>query len=241
MCGRFAPAEFLELSEILRRLPFEALSEFGQSWNAAPSQILPVLVESPDEDHLQLKGMTWGLVPAWTKPGERPKVTPINARAETLAEKPMFRSLLKNKRCVIPAQGFFEWQRVGLGKNAAKQPFYIHMKDGTLMFFAGLYDEARNVDGAPLESFTIITTAANDDIATLHDRMPVMLPLDELEHWLSHSEKDPESLDYLLKPAPDDVVEMYPVSKAVNNPRNDTPDLIEPLDEQSSLFEDDEG
>jgi len=238
MCGRYVIEDFEELSERLTNVPINILFPLFPSWNAAPSQILPVLVEAEDEESWQVKGMSWGLVPRWAKPGERPKVTPINARAESLTEKPMFRSLVKRRRCVVPANGFYEWQRTGQGKESGKQPFYIHLKDEPMMFLAGLYDEATGKDGQPFESYTIITTTANEAMAHLHDRMPVILPREDLEHWLSRSETEFEPLQSLLQPAPDEALDLYPVSKAVNSPRVNEPGLIEPLEEQPSLFGD---
>ncbi|MGI8484649.1 MAG: SOS response-associated peptidase [Thermomicrobiales bacterium] len=244
MCGRYVIEDFQELSERLTNVPIDILFPLRPSWNASPSQTLPVLVESEDQQHWQLKGMSWGLVPRWTKPGERPKITPINARSETVAEKPMFRSLFKQRRCIVPANGFYEWQRVdqhsGSGKGSTKQPYYIHLKDDPMMFFAGLYDEAPGKDGKPFESYTIITTTANEKMAHLHDRMPVMIEPRDIEHWLSRSETESEPLEYLLKPAPDGAIDIYPVSTAVNSPRNNEPDLIDPLEEQPSLFTEDE-
>lgn len=244
MCGRYVIERFPELNKRLLDVPIDILFPLRPTWNAAPSQTLPVLVESEDQQTWQVKGMSWGLIPRWTKPGERPKVTPINARAETVAEKPMFRSLFKQRRCIVPANGFYEWQctgqHTGLGKSAGKQPYYIHLKNDPMMYFAGLYDEATGQDGKPFESYTIITTTANETMAHLHDRMPVMLDLEDVEHWLSRSETESEPLEYLLKPAPDDAIDIYPVSTAVNSPRNNEPDLIDPLEEQASLSEDEE-
>jgi len=229
MCGRYAVYDLHLLGQMLANLPLHLDVPPHPTWNAAPSQLLPVLVESGDEERIDLTGMSWGLVPRWTRPGEKPAVTPINARAETLAEKPMFRSLVKRNRCIVPANGFYEWQREN-GSKGPKQPWYIHLRDEPLMFFAALYDEAKREDGPPLASYTIITTHANDAMAGLHDRMPVIVPPDDVEHWLSRSETDFDALGYLLEPVPDEAIAMYPVSKAVNSPAHDTPDLIEPLE-----------
>ena len=248
MCGRYVIEDFQELSERLTNVMVDIQFRLRPTWNAAPSQLLPVLVEAEDEESWQVRGMSWGLVPRWTKPGDRPKVTPINARAETVAEKPMFRSLLRQRRCIVPANGFYEWQRGGQragqhmdeGKSASKQPYYIHLKNDPLMLFAGLYDEATGIDGEPFESYTIITTAANAPMAQVHDRMPVILDPEDIEHWLSRSETHSEPLECMLKPAPDDAIDLYPVSPAVNSPRNDEPDLIDPLEEQPMLVTDDD-
>ena len=135
MCGRYSAYDLHLLGQILSNLPIQMKLPPRPTWNAAPSQILPVLVEAPDEEQWELTGMSWGLVPRWAKPGERPKVAPINARAETLTQKPMFRSLVKRNRCIVPANGFYEWKKEGSGK----QPYYIHLRDEPMMFFAGLF------------------------------------------------------------------------------------------------------
>jgi putative SOS response-associated peptidase YedK len=226
MCGRYAFYDHQELSERLTNIALDTafLDQFRPTWNASPSQTLPVI--RGDAAQAAVEGMHWGLIPRWTKPGERPKVTPINARAETLAEKPMFRSLIRNRRVVVPANGFYEWKRMGDGK----QPYFIHPKSSQLMLLAGLYDEAPGEDG-PRASFTIITTSASDTMAPLHDRMPVILEPDDVEEWLDPDLDAFEPLEHLLRPAPDDALEMYPVSRDVNNPRHNGPDLIEEIDE----------
>lgn len=227
MCGRYAFYEHQELSERLTNVAIDAdfLQRFRPTWNAAPSQRLPVIVE--DDGGPVMRPMTWGLIPRWTKPGEKPKVTPINARSETLTEKPMFRSLITSRRCVVPANGFYEWQRHEKGK----QPFYITRDDDQPMLFAGLYDEAKGADGDPLESYAIITTAANDRMSALHDRMPVILDLDDVEEWLDPDQTETGPLERLLRPADDGDISLRPVSRDVNSVRHNGPELIEPLDD----------
>lgn len=226
MCGRYAFYEHQELSERLTNVPLniDFLESFRPTWNAAPSQTLPVIVE--DDGNVSVRPMSWGLIPKWTKPGERPKVAPINARSETVSEKPMFRSLVKNRRCVVPINGFYEWQR----HESGKQPYFIHPASGQMMFLAGLFDEAKDEHGDALESFTIMTTAANDRMAFLHDRMPVILGEDDVSTWLDRDLTEFEPVEPLLAPAPDDAIEMYAVAKTVNNARKNGPDLVEPLD-----------
>jgi putative SOS response-associated peptidase YedK len=226
MCGRYAFYEHQELSERLTNVSLDTafLEQFRPTWNAAPTQTLPVIVE--DEGGLSVRGMHWGLIPKWTKPGEKPKVAPINARSETLAEKPMFRSLIKQRRCIVPANGFYEWKREG----SAKQPFFIEPTKHQLMLFAGLFDEAQAIDGEPLESFSIITTSSNRTMADLHDRMPVILEDDDLEAWLDRELTDFGPLEQLMQPA-DDAIERFPVSREVNNTRHNGPHLIEPIED----------
>lgn len=227
MCGRYAFYEHQELSERLTNVSFDTnfLDQFRPTWNAAPSQTLPVIVE--DEGRVEVRGMNWGLVPKWTKPGERPKVTPINARSETITEKPMFRSLVKYRRCIVPSNGFYEWKRTPGGK----QPYFIEPAEGQLMLFAGLFDEAKLAGGESLESFTIITTEANDAMSALHDRMPVILEDDDLEAWLDRDLTDFQPLEHLLRPSPDEAIQIHPVSKDVNNARHNGPDLIESIED----------
>ncbi len=228
MCGRYAFYEHQELSERLTNVSLDTafFDRFRPTWNAAPSQVLPVIVE--DEGRVTVRGMTWGLIPKWTKPGERPKVAPINARSETISDKPMFRSLVKYRRCLVPANGFYEWKRSPEGK----QPFYIEPSGHQLMLFAGVFDEAKGVGGDPLESFSIITTRANDTMSTLHDRMPVILDDNDLEAWLDRDLTEFEPLEQLMRPAPDDAIQIHEVSREVNNARHNDPGLIDPIDER---------
>jgi putative SOS response-associated peptidase YedK len=201
--------------------------QFRPTWNAAPSQTLPVIVEEDGE--WVVRGMHWGLIPKWTKPGTKPKVTPINARSETAAEKPMFKSLLKYRRCIVPANGFYEWKKQDA---KTKQPFYIHLRDEPLMLFAGLYDEAETESG-PLQSYTIMTTNANEQMSELHDRMPVIMDPDDVEDWLSREETELEPLERLLRPLPEGELDIYEVDRQVNTPRNNDPSNIEPISGES--------
>lgn len=228
MCGRYAFYEHQELSERLTNVSLDTafFEHFHPTWNAAPTQDLPVIVPEGDEI-AAVHGMTWGLIPRWTKPGEKPKIAPINARSETIGEKAMFKGLVKSRRVVVPVNGFYEWKREGSGK----QPYFIKPRNGQLLLFAGLYDVARDADGNPIESFTILTTSANGTMAPLHDRMPVILDDDGVEAWLDPGIDELGPLEHLLQPAPDDAIETWPVSKSVNNTRNNEPDLIDPLDE----------
>jgi len=236
MCGRYAFYEHQELSARLIRLALDTslFDHFRPTWNAAPSQSLPVI--AGDDGAAVVREMRWGLVPKWTKPGQSPRVTPINARAETLGEKPMFRSLIKHCRCVVPANGFYEWR----GTKGDKRPYFIHPTDGQLMLFAGLYDEARGTNGDPLESYVIITTNANGPMSRLHDRMPVILDPDDVSEWLDRDLTEVEPLEHLLRPADDDAIGIQPVAKSVNNTRHDGPSLIEPVQE-GDADEDDTG
>lgn len=229
MCGRYAFFEHQELSARLISLVLDTslFDHFHPTWNAAPSQSLPVIVE--DDGASVVREMRWGLIPKWTKPGQHPRVTPINARSETLDEKPMFRSLIKHRRCVVPANGFYEWQ----GVKGDKRPWFIRPADGQLMLFAGLYDEARGVGDEPLESYAIITTAANGPMSRLHDRMPVILDAEDASLWMDRDMTEAEPLEHLLRPAEDDAIQLYAVAKSVNNTRHNGPSLIEPIEDDA--------
>lgn len=220
MCGRYLIVEETELSErfqLRHMFPF-----LTPTYNAAPSQHLPVVRQRNGERELDL--LRWGLLPRWRKSGPGRAPEPINARAETLLEKPMFRSLVTSKRCLIPANGFYEWQRTG----GPKQPYLIRPTDQPTFAFAGLYDEMPGEDGEPVGSYAIITTGPNAVMATIHDRMPVILrPKDEAE-WLDPTITD-SGIVALLQPYPAEATEAQPVSTAVNNTRNNGPDLIEPV------------
>ena len=226
MCGRYVLEDFEELSERLIQVPLRYEFHPQPTYNAAPTQTLPVIIE--EDGGWTVRGMHWGLIPRWTKPGAKPKTMPINARAETLTEKPMFRPLLRDHRCLVPASGFYEWKQTGSGK----QPYFIHRRDVPLMLLAGLYDEARDPEDEPIQSFTIITTAANDKLAPLHERMPAVLDDEAAATWMDREETDSAPLTHLLTPFPEEAFDTYPVSRAVNNTRHDSPDLIEPLPDE---------
>jgi putative SOS response-associated peptidase YedK len=152
----------------------------------------------------------------------------LNARAETLAEKPAFRSALVRKRCIIPADGFYEWKKLG----KAKQPMCIHRKDDELFGFAGLWSEWTSPDGSPLRSCTIITCAANHVMEGIHDRMPAILRPEHEAAWLNTKETSQDALLALLKPYPDNEIEAYPVASGVNSAGYNGPDCVEPIDLQ---------
>ena len=220
MCGRFT-----------LQIPIEVLIEiFGISefpsytlqarYNIAPTQQIPVVRQYADyQSHLDM--LRWGFVPSWAK--EAPSGQPlINARSETVADKPAFRQAIKYRRCLVPASGFYEWLREG----DKKVPQYIRLKDGSPMVFAAVWEESIAPDGKPQETCAILTTASNSLIAPLHDRMPVILHPAEYDAWLDRDQRDPEKLKRLYEPYPTDLMEMYPVSPLVNSPKNDTPDLV---------------
>jgi putative SOS response-associated peptidase YedK len=215
-------------------------------YNVSPRRnVLAVRTQAVDEKSTQrvLSRLRWGLVPSWAKEvkiGDRM----INARAETVASKPAYRRAFANKRCLIPADGFYEW-KAGVASGDAKprkQPYFIHRRDGEPMAFAGLWEVWKVPDGVPdaggvsvggsvggadgwLRSCVIVTTAANELMAPIHNRMPVILGESAWEQWLDPDEHDVEALAALLVPAPDALLEAYPVSTEVNNARNNGPEL----------------
>ena len=201
----------------------------GANFNVAPTQSVATVFESDGVRHLDT--FHWGLVPFWAKD---PKIgnRMINARAETIAEKNSFKRSFAKKRCIIPADGFYEWKKIDGQKK--KQPMYMHRVDGEPFAFAGLWEVWRDKqhlddDGNPLElwSCTIITGEPNDKVAEVHDRMPVMLPPDRWDAWLDRDNHDVDALQQFLVPAPAELIALRPVSTDVNNVRNNGPHLIE--------------
>jgi putative SOS response-associated peptidase YedK len=191
----------------------------------APTQ---AVVTVTDDGTRRLEEMRWGLVPRWAK-DPKGGARMINARAETLAERPAFRGVLRRQRCLIPADGFYEWAEAASGR-MAKQPMYVRLRTGEPFAFAGLWDEWRPpAGGEPLRTCTIVTTEANALLATFHHRMPVILAPEVEAVWLDPALTDPEPLRSLLVPYPAEAMEAYPVSPAVNAVANDDAQLVLPL------------
>lgn len=230
MCGRFAVDVAPEVvSEIF------ALSEVPISrprYNVAPTQEVAVVREGADGGN-RLDLLHWGLIPAWAK--ERTiAYKMINARSETLLEKPSFRQAYKYRRCVVPVSGFYEWRHEG----KAKLPHYIRIRDGLPMLFAGLWESWKAPEGELVETFTILTTAANKLLETIHERMPVILHPAECGRWLDRSVTNPSVLASLFQPYPADLLEMWQVSPMVNTPKHDGPDLVVPISPQQDTISD---
>jgi len=174
--------------------------------------------------------MRWGLIPAWVKePGEFS--TLINARSETAAQKPSFRAAMKYRRCLVPADGFYEWA----GQKGKKHPFHIHREDGQPIAFAGLWEHWLGAGGSEMESVTILTTEANANVAPIHERMPVIIDPDDFDAWLDCDRLSVEDVQELLCPVPDGILEAVEVGRRVNNPENDEPDVMKPV--QGNLFD----
>jgi putative SOS response-associated peptidase YedK len=196
-------------------------------FNVAPGQANPVItVNSPRA----LALMQWGLVPGWAK-APKSDYSTINARVETVAEKPTYRKALKSQRCLVPATGYYEWQAQAGAGRGAKQPFFMQLADGEaeLFAFAGLYDVWRGPDGQELYSYAILTTEATPQLAAVHARMPIILPRAAEERWLDPQLSEPVRLLERIQPPPADRVRLYPVSTEVNNTAHDGPTLIAPL------------
>lgn len=220
MCGRFTQtAPYPKLADRFG-IPIDG-PKLKPRYNIAPTQDVPVILKSPaGKPYLEI--MHWGLIPHWAKD---PKIgyKMINARAETLNEKPSFRAPLKSRRCIVPATGFFEWKRDG----AQKTPMYITAKDGELLSLAGLWETWKTPAGPLLHSFTIITTQANDGMKPIHDRMPAILERKDEEAWLDTEKMPAEDALKLLKPCTDEILITYPVATLVNSPKNESPACID--------------
>lgn len=222
MCGRFtlfdtaaSLAEAFEVAEVPSLSP---------RYNIAPSQAVAAVRIPPSGGAREVVLLRWGLIPSWAKDpslGDRM----INARAETAAGKPAFRSAIRRRRCLVPASGFYEWKRT----NGRKQPYYIRRPDGKPFGFAGLWESWEGPGQAAVESCTILTTSANELLLPIHDRMPVIVSPADYDLWLSPEVRDPEELARLFRPCPPEEVTAFPVGTAVNNPKTDSPQLIEPL------------
>ncbi len=221
MCGRYTlTVDSKELKDSFE--DYTLPKEYAPRYNVAPSQ--PVLA-IPNDGLKKADFFVWGLIPSWAKdPAIGNKL--INARGETLAEKPSFRGGYKYKRCLILADGFYEWKSQPGTKT--KIPHFIHLKTGKPFAFAGLWDEWNSPDGSTVRSCTIVTTLPNKLMVTIHDRMPVILKPDDYAQWLDKAPQTPQDLNPLIKPFPAELMEAYPVSVLVNSPANDRAELVLP-------------
>lgn len=222
MCGRFtlvapgeAVAELFQLAEV---------PDIAPRYNIAPTQPVAAVRLSPSTGERELTYFHWGLIPRWAKdPSIGSRM--INARSETAAEKPSFRAAMKYRRCLVAADGFYEWQKM----NGRKQPVRIQMKDGNPFAMAGLWEQWISSDGSELESCTILTTDPNDLLKPVHNRMPVLVDPADFDTWLDAREHPVEEAQGLLRPFPEESMKYYQVSTHVNSPKNDDPLCIKPL------------
>lgn len=216
MCGRYTL--ITDISRIAESFGVAPTLEVQPRYNIAPTQDIVAILNN-GSPHLSL--LRWGLIPAWAK-DETIGSRMINARAETLAEKPSFRGLLRGKRCLVVADGFYEWQTEG----KTKTPMYITLQDGQPFAFAGLWDLWKSPDGRQIQSCTIVTTEPNELMAPIHNRMPAILRPKAYEDWLNPQLRDEQVLTHLLKPYPTELMKARAVSKLVNNPRNDVAEIL---------------
>jgi len=228
VCGRFtlalSPEELAQLMALDAALDVEL--GLRPRYNIAPGQDLLAAVQRTPDEAREARAFKWGLVPGWA---EDPSVgnRMINARAETAPEKPSFREAFKSRRCLVPANGFYEWRQSG-GK---KQPWLFRVLDEPGFCMAGLWETWRSSGGDPLHTCTILTTAANDLLRPIHNRMPVILHRGDYERWLTAQPDAAAGLRDLLRPFPTDAMEAWPVSSLVNSPRNDGPECMEQVKE----------
>ena len=223
MCGRaYSTVTEVELRDRYERKKPVKIPTFKPNYNISPTQNVLVLRDKTGAPYFDL--LRWGLIPFWAhdiKIGYKM----INARAETISEKPSFREAFKKRRCIIPLSGFIEWKR----EAGSKRPFAIHLKDEPIMSVAGIWESWQPEDAKEkLETFSIITTAANTFMEKIHDRMPVILGRDQEEFWLD-KDSAPDDLQQLLKPCPSKWLEAYEIATLINSPRNNTPEVLKPV------------
>lgn len=226
MCGRYSYYNSKEILIEYKLGPSEDLQialDLPDNYNVAPSSLMPVIVRGKQAHIVEL--MEWGLISVWSKTDSAP-LKLINARQEGLTEKPMWKRLVKSHRCVVPARGFFEWQKTDTGK----QPFFITPKSGDVISFAGLWDEWTDPQGNRVKTYTIITTSPNKEMESIHNRMPAILNDKQMQIWLAPTDLNEDQLHELLKPSPDNTLKTIKVSTKVNNVSNKSEELIYPLD-----------
>lgn len=222
MCGRYVLSE---PSDVVGMLEPESAPPLVARYNIAPTQSVPVVRARRDTGRLVVRNLRWGLVPSWAKDlsiGNRM----INARGETVAEKPAFRAAFTRRRCGVLADGFVEWRRQPDGK----QPFLVRRVDGGGFLMAGLWERWKRGEDGPVDSFTIVTTTPNGPVSGLHDRMPAILDPSAWSTWLDPAVEDVDALRSLIGPAPDDLLTLAPISRRINNVRHDDPDCLAPAD-----------
>jgi putative SOS response-associated peptidase YedK len=217
MCGRYSITSAPEAIRALFR--YEEEPQFPARYNIAPTQPIPVVRMIDGQRHFAL--VRWGLLPSWVKdPNEFGLL--INARGESVCEKPAFRAAMKHRRCLIPANGFYEWQ-AGRGK----QPFYLRARSGQPLAFAGLWETWTGPNGEEVDTAAIVTTRANQTLSPLHERMPVIIPPEAFDLWLNCMNVDARTAEALIIPAAEDQLEFWPVSQLVNRVANDSPKLLD--------------
>ena len=227
MCGRYTLTA--AGPDLIDEFQLDEAPSLAPRFNIAPTQEVAVVRLDPAAGRRKLGLLRWGLIPPWAR---EPEVGSrmINARADTAAVKPAFRAAFKRRRCLIPADGFYEWKPAG----ARKQPYFIRMCDGRTFAFAGLWERWEPSDGEPIESCTILTTDPNDLLAPIHNRMPVILHREDYGLWLDPDLGNPDRLRPLLAPYAPEEMTAYPVGLRVNSPKNDDAGCIEPMEKRST-------
>jgi putative SOS response-associated peptidase YedK len=221
MCGRAKLPEDVSEIKLDLKIDFDEIGDYRPRWNAAPTSKLPVVISRNGARTLTL--MRWGLIPSWAK-DVRIGYSTFNARAEGIDSRAAFRGAWKTgRRCLVIADGYYEW------RNADKQPFAVALGNRGPMTFGGLWDHWRAPDGSTVQSFAIITTAANDLLKPVHDRMPVVLASDRWAAWLGEAAADDTTLKAMLQPYPGERMSFWPVNRRVGNVKHDDPDLFSPL------------
>lgn len=221
MCGRFIQAE--SGRALAERLGLPLPADYSPRYNVAPNQAVLALRAAADGGDREWAWLRWGLVPSWS-PEPRSKYSTINARAETVADKPAYRQAFRQRRCLIPADGFYEWRKI----DSRKQPYCIGLVKGEPFAFAGLWERWER-EGQVVESCTLVVTQANARIAEIHDRMPVILDPADYDAWLDPALRDSARLLPLLRPYPAERTTLWPVGLAVNRPGNGGPELMAPV------------
>jgi putative SOS response-associated peptidase YedK len=223
MCGRYRLSRRKQLVEEY----FDTVGEddWSPRYNIAPTQPIPVIRQNPKEPIRELSLMKWGLIPSWAK-GASVAASMINARSETAATKPAFRDPLKFRRCLIPADGFYEWKRDG----KTKQPFCFEVNEGQLFAFAGLWDRWKNPDGTWIKTCSILTTTPNAVTSAVHDRMPVILDPDGYDLWLDPGMQNVAVVSELLEPSDSRLMRCYPISTRINHVANDDEECSRPVE-----------
>lgn len=225
MCGRFLLAN--PNDAIYDLFDVNDLPELKPRYNLAPTQTVPAIRIQPGDEAISLCHLRWGLIPSWAKDAKIGSRM-INARSETAASKPSFRTAFKRRRCLIPADGYYEWAKQAGGP---KQPYLIHLPERQPFAMAGLWERWIDRNEEPIESFTILTTDANESVEALHNRMPVIMPRENFIEWLDPSVLDSKRVESLLTYSPQ--LEAFPVGAQVNNVRNDDPSCIEPVEQMT--------
>lgn len=220
MCGRFALVLWDSLAE---EFGLSGVPPLSARYNVAAGGEIAVVRISPGGGARELALLHWGFVPSWAK-APSPGGGMINARSETAAEKLAFRAAIRRRRCLVPADGFYEWKR----RNGRKQPYFVCMRDRKTFGIGGIWELWTGAGGRAVDSCALLTTVPNELLEPIHDRMPVIVAPRDYERWLSPQEQDPASLRPIFRPWPAEAMTAYPVGPAVNNPRADAPGLIEP-------------